>query len=101
MNPNTIALLLRIAGLVVASLLGGALYPVTVNILIYFQMMPPEQMGQAFGIVLTNKTVYVWLGANLLGIIALFIPQSWGKILYFSPLYAPSLFAVVYTLMNH
>jgi hypothetical protein len=44
--------------------------------------------------------MYVWLGCLIPAFASIFFQGSWRYILYFSPLYAPSLFAVVYTLMQ-
>ncbi|PZO84533.1 MAG: hypothetical protein DI626_08210 [Micavibrio aeruginosavorus] len=99
MNWKTI--LLRLAGLIVISFLGGTLFAVCVNAFVYFGAMPgnlPD--GTGYGAYLTQNAAFVWMGAIAAGIISLFIRQSWRLAFYFAPLYAPSLYAVSNILAN-
>lgn len=87
--------LLRLAGLIVISFLGGTLFAVCVNALVYFGLMPENLPdGTGYGAYLTGRAVFVWMGAIAAGIASLFLRQGWRLIFYFAPLYAPSLFAV-------
>ena len=98
MNWKTFAL--RFTGLIVIALLAGPLYALTMNLLILAQQIPQELIDKAYGNTLTLKCVYVWLAGLLLGFGAIFIKQDWRYILYLSPLYAPSVFAVIYTVIQ-
>lgn len=92
---------IRFVGLIVlAALHHFLLYPLVVNMLVLFKAIPEELMDKAFSSVLIMKSYYVFLGSMLLGFISLFCKGNWRNILYFSPLYAPSVFAVIYTLLQ-
>jgi hypothetical protein len=92
---------LRFGGLIVIALAAGPLFAVTMNVMIYFQLFPESLVDKAFGNVLTMKAIYVWMGCLLAGFGSLFLKEQWRLILYFSPLFAPSIFAVIYTLLQH
>lgn len=98
MNWKTFAF--RFAGLILIALLAGPLYALTMNLLILAQQIPQELIDKAYGNVLTLKCVYVWLACLLVGFASIFLKQSWRHALYFSPLYAPSVFAVIYTVIQ-
>ena len=89
-------ILFRLLILITLSLLGGLLYPLTINLMVMADMFSTETMEGNFGYELTQKTVFVWLGAILIGFSALFIRSHWYKILICCPLIAPTLFALVY-----
>ncbi len=89
---------LRLAGLVVLFVAGIFLYALTVNLLIVINAMPVETTGEGFGILLTHRTIWVAMGMIPVGIAGIFIKQKWRTVLYTAPLYAPALFAIVYTL---
>ena len=91
---------LRFAGLIVIALAAGPLYALTMNLLIIAKQIPQELIDKAFGNTLTLKCVYVWLACLLIGFGSIFIKDSWRHILYFSPLYAPSVFAIIYTVIQ-
>jgi len=93
--------LIRFGGFVLIALAALPLFAVTVNALIYFEMIPPELGEKGYGGDMTKIAMFVWMGCLVLGAIAIFVQQSWAKIFYFSPLYAPSLFAVVYTVSQN
>lgn len=92
--------LLSFAGFIVIGVTGGFLYAVLVNGMIYFKLMPESIGGQGFAYALTVLASRVWMGAIALSFISLFIKQNWRIVLYTAPLYAPSLFAIVYTVIN-
>ncbi len=99
MNWKTI--LLRLAGLVVISFLGGTLYAICVNAFVYFGAMPENLPdGTGYGNYLTQQAAFVWMASIVVGIISLFIRQNWRLIFYFAPLYAPSLYAISNILAN-
>lgn len=98
MNWKTFAI--RFAGLIAIALAAGPLYALTLNLLILARQIPEDLIDKAYGNTLTMKCVYVWLVCLLAGFGSIFIKGSWRYILYFSPLYAPALFAVIYTLIQ-
>lgn len=93
-------ILLRLAGVAVLFVAGILLYAVTVNILILFGLMPDSLHGQGFGYALTSQTIYVAMGTILISVAGIFIRQKWRNVLYLAPLYAPSVFAIIFTLLH-
>lgn len=75
---------------------GMFLYAILINLFVYFDAMPENMDGYA----LINKTVYVFYGAILAAIAAFFIKHKMGRILLFSPLYAPSVFGIIYIFIH-
>lgn len=94
-------LIVRFGGFILIALAALPLYAVTVNALVYFQIITPELADAGYGNELTMKAMFVWMGCLLPGAIAIFVQQKWARILYFSPLYAPSLFAAIYTAIQN
>lgn len=97
---NLKAFFMRLAGLVVIALAAGPVFGLTVNLLLAVGLIPVELVDKAFGNILAIKAIYIWFGCLIVGFASLFLKESWRLILYFSPLYAPSLFAVAYTLVQ-
>lgn len=91
---------LRLAGLIAIALAMFPLFGLTMNMLLYFELIPSGVIDKAAGNVITMRSMYVWLGCLVLGFASLFLKDSWRYILYFSPLYGPCVFAVIYTLMQ-
>lgn len=98
MNLKTF--LLRAAVLLIVIAGGFILYAGAFHGLVFLGLMPEQLGNQGFGYVLTYRTSFVFMGAILAGIISLFIRANWRLALLLSPLYAPSLFAVIFTLMH-
>ncbi|MCI5059804.1 MAG: hypothetical protein MRY79_01895 [Alphaproteobacteria bacterium] len=90
----------RLIILVTLSLLGGLLYAFSVNLMIMGGMLSSDTIANNFGRELTEKTVLVWLGAIVLGFISVFIQADWRKTLLFCPLLLPSLFALIYVIIQ-
>lgn len=92
--------LLRFAGLAAITFGGGIAYAVTFNALVLMGLTPDPDVAGNFGNVLTLRTVFVMMAAIVAGFTGLFLrgPLRWP--LYLSPLYAPSLFAVLYTVLQ-
>jgi len=59
-------------------------------------------IAASFLLVFANKMInlstYVWMGASLLGVMSLFIKQSWRIGLLLCPLILPALFLLFYTI---
>jgi len=91
---------LRFLGLVVLTVAGFYAFALTTNILILFGAFPQYLVDKAFGVELAHKTMFVLFGSAVLGFISLFIKEQWRLVLYASPLYAPPLFVIIYTLMQ-
>ncbi len=98
MNWKTFAF--RFTGLIVIALLAGPLYALTMNLLILANQIPQELIDKAYGSVLTRQCVFVWLFCLPVGFGSIFLKQNWRHALYLSPLYAPSAFAVIYTVIQ-
>lgn len=92
--------LLRLLFLILIAGLGGLLYSLCVNLLIIGGLMPEGELAAGFGHILTQKAVMIWIGATLLGFGAIFLQARWRYLFFLAPLYAPSLFAVIYTMMQ-
>lgn len=91
---------IRFAGLIAIGVAAGPLVGLTTNILLKAGLIPEVLIDKAFGHELLSKCVYVWLTCLLFAFASIFLKQNWRYIFYFSPLYAPSVFAVVYTIMQ-
>ncbi len=75
---------------------GGFLFAVTTNILIKLGLMADGFDARQ----LAMQTTYIYMAATLAGFVSIFINQNWRKVLLLAPLYAPSLFAIIYTIMH-
>lgn len=91
---------IRFLGFVVIAVAAGPFFALTFNALVLFDFIPQEVKDTAFGRELIFRAVVVWCGCLLLGFIGIFPKESWRYVLYFSPLYAPSLYAIIHTLMQ-
>ncbi len=92
--------LLRFAGLILLAALAWPLYAITVNGLLWFDLISPELIEQGYGHALTLRMVFVWLTAIAAAFASIFVKDDWRLVLYLSPLYTPSLFAIAYTLVQ-
>lgn len=90
--------LFRFVVLIIIGLLGGLLFSFSVNIMIMTDILDVDNVRGGFGYEMTSKAVFVWVTAFVLGIISLFIKEKWRYILLLSPLYAPTVFALLYAL---
>lgn len=91
-------ILLRIVMLVIAAILGWLLFAISMNLFIAGGLIPTETLSPEFGQEITGKAVIVWLIATAIGLIGVFLKQTWHKFLIALPLIAPSLFALFYAL---
>lgn len=94
------AALLKLLWVVLIAGLGWILYAFCLNILIATGLLNANDAGTSFGYEMTHKAVIVWLICVPLSVWASFMQSKLRLILLFAPLYAPSLFAVIYTLLN-
>lgn len=92
--------LLKFLWVVIVSGLGGLAYAITANVMIAAGMLDSSAVGDAFGQEMTGKAAIVWMVAILAAIASVFIASRWRYVLLFAPLYAPSIFAVVFVAMN-
>jgi hypothetical protein len=88
----------RFLGFVVIAVAALPIFALTVNALIFFDAVPLELKDTAYGSELIFRSVIVWCGGLILGFIGIFPKESWRHVLYFSPIYAPSFYAIVHTL---
>lgn len=98
MNWKT--LLIRLGLLIVAVAAGMALLAVSINVMIFLQWLPEAINGIPAGYAILNKTSFVFMGAIVAGIVSIFLTANWRWVFLLAPLYAPTLFAIMYTLMN-
>lgn len=89
---------LRFLGLLVFAALGFVLYAITSNLLILLGLMPTEDGSEGFGQNMTRLAMLLYMLSLPIGIAGIFIKADWRWALYLCPLYAPSFFAVIYTL---
>lgn len=95
MNAKNI--LLRLAGLAVIAALGWVAFALTVHLMIMLGLTANAPDG-SFGSEMAKQTAFIWMGAIAVGLVSLFVKESWGKVLYFLPLYAPPLFVIFQTI---
>lgn len=98
MNWKTI--LIRLAVLIVVIAAGSGLYAVTINILIAAGIMPDQLNGAGFAYALTMQASFVMMGSALAGLVSIFIRQNWRYALLLAPVYAPTIFAVIFTILH-
>jgi predicted membrane protein len=92
-------ILLRFIILITLSLLGGLLYAVVMNLMIFTHLIDTSELYGNFGQDITNKTVMVWIVCIILGICSVFMEKKWRYALLLSPLFTPSIFAFFYALI--
>ncbi len=95
MNAKTVSL--RLAGLAVIAALGWVAFAFAIHLMIVSGQTGNLPDG-SFGPTLMTRSALIWMGAIVLGIISLFIKDSWRNVLYFAPLYAPPLFVIFQTI---
>lgn len=93
-------LLFRLLLLLVAVAGGMLLLALTFYGLMFLNLLPAEMNGQGFGYALLYRCSFVIIGATVAGFAAIFIRPDWRNALLFAPLYAPTLFAIAFTLAN-
>ncbi len=92
--------IIRFAGFLAIAVAALPVFALTFNALIAMDLVPEELKDRAFGNELTFRAVIVWCGALIAGFAGIFPKESWRHVLYFAPLYAPALYAVIHTLMQ-
>lgn len=98
-DRSMVNIVLRILALVSVALLGGLVYAVTANVLIAAGTMPAEAVEAGFGREMTAKAVFVWMACVPAALLSFLIQSPVRYVLFFLPLYAPSLFAAVFVLL--
>ena len=79
-------------------LVGYFAFLLTANFLIMGDLIPAQDQAENFGYTMIQNSLLFWTGCIALGIVSIFIEKKWRYILTLSPLYGPSLFALIYTL---
>lgn len=92
--------LFKLLWLVLIAGLGGLAYALTANVLVLSGLLQADSVSTSFGVEMTHKAVLVWIACVAVGLAASFMRSKLRYILLLSPLYAPSLFALIYTLLN-
>lgn len=91
---------IRFAGLLAFAFLGFVLYAITSNMLILTGLMPSGEGSEGFGQDMTHRSMLLYMLSLPIGLAGIFIQQNWRWPLYLCPLYAPSLFAIIHTVMH-
>lgn len=91
---------IKILLLIIFSLLGGILFSITTNILIATNIINIDNISNSFGSEMTNKAVIIWIICVIAGFGSLFIKQKWRYIITLAPLYLPSIFTIVYSVIS-
>lgn len=92
--------LLRSAGLAAITFGGIIAYAITFNVLVLAGLTPDPDTAADFGNVLTLRTVFVMMATIVAGFAGIFLQETLRWPLYLSPLYAPPLFAALYTILQ-
>lgn len=94
--------LLRFAGLIAFAVLGGMLFAITVNLLVMAGLTPTgEQAATDYGDNITMDAAFVYMISLFIGFGGIFVRDTAIRwVLSLCPLYATSLFAIVYTLVQ-
>lgn len=93
------AALLKLLWVILIAGLGWLFYALCANLLVITGLLNADQVATSFGVEMTNKAMIVWLVCVPLSVWASFMQSKLRYILLFAPIYAPSLFALVYTLL--
>lgn len=91
---------LKLLWVILIAGLGWLLYALTANILVASGLLNANDVTASFGVEMTHKAMIVWLVCLPLSVGASFMQSALRYILLFAPLYAPSVFALLYTLIN-
>lgn len=90
----------RLLGLIVFAPAGWMLFAATFNTLIFADLTPEDEAAAfSFAKELTFRAAFVFMGSLLAGFAGVFMKDITGRLLYLSPLYAPSLFAIAHALL--
>lgn len=91
-------ILLRLLWVIIIAGLGGIFYAIVANALVVSGILSGDNIATSFGYQMTQKAVLLWLACVPLAVWAVFMQTKLRYILLLSPLYAPSLFAILYAL---
>lgn len=92
-------MLYKIIILITLAALGWLLYPFMINLLIKMNAMDVDFASDNLQR-MTQNVVFVWILGTILGIISLFIKQKWRYGLLTCTVLAPSLYGLVFVLLN-
>lgn len=88
--------IIKILGFIVIALIGFSLVPLMANLLTLLNIIDVEKIPDGFGNAMITRATYIWLGSVGLAIFSLFIVAKWRYILKLAPLYAPTIFIIIY-----
>ncbi len=93
-------MLFRILSLLVISAAGFLAVPFVINLMIWGNLIDTATVASDFLQIVIQKAIFVWIGAAVLGVISLFIKQSWSMALLFAPLFLPIIYTIGYALIQ-
>jgi len=93
-------MLFKILVLIVVAAGGFILVPFMVNIMIKIDLLDSTKTPEGFLEDIMRLSTYIWMGSTAPAVISLFIKQSWRTALLLCPLILPSLFLVIYTIIQ-
>jgi len=98
MNKNVTDIFFKIFLIVLAAIVGWVLFPLTANLLIKADMFSEAAVNNNAVLDMTEKAVLVWLVCTGLSVASLFIKNNYRYFFLGLPVFAPSLFALIYSL---
>lgn len=90
--------IIKILGFIVIALIGFSLVPLMANLLTLLNVIDVETIPEGFGNAMITRATYIWLGSVVLAFFSLFIAAKWRYALKLAPLYAPTIFIIIYAL---
>jgi hypothetical protein len=94
------SLLIRLVVLALAAAGGMTLFSLAFHGLVMLQLVPDQINGVPAGTDITTHAAYAMMASIAIGVIGVFIRPNWRYVLLLAPLYGPTLFAIIYTLIN-
>lgn len=92
--------LLKILVWFIVSGAGFMCYPLVANLLVMTGILSADNVAASFGHDMTSKVVVVWVVSTVLAAAAFAGRGWWTWIFRLAPIYLPSAFAIIYTLVS-